>query len=92
MLMYGFAVTQLDEALRYKSDGSELYSRWGHCYFSLAYLFRPHYDPGVDLPSNRNGAKAADYLNHVYLQIVWKLWESQTPEACPGLYFYSFIC
>jgi len=55
-------VTQFDEALRYKSEGNVFCSRWGDCYFALTWLLRPHYDPGVDSPSNRNGANSADNL------------------------------
>ena len=35
MLMEGYEVAQLDEALRCKSEGSGFDSEWGHCYFSL---------------------------------------------------------
>ena len=45
----GHAVAQLAEALRYKPEG-----RGFDWHFSLTYSFRPHYDPGVDLNSNRN--------------------------------------
>ena len=42
-------MTQLVEALRYKSEGRGFDSRWCHWNF-----FRPHYGPGVDSASNRN--------------------------------------
>ena len=42
------------EALSYKRVGSGSNSRWCHWNFSLTQSFRPHYGPGVDLPSNRN--------------------------------------
>jgi len=35
MLMLGYEVVQLDEALRSKSEDSVFSSRWGDCYFSL---------------------------------------------------------
>ena len=41
----GYAVALLVEALRYKSEGRGLDSRWCHW---------PHYGPGVDSASNRN--------------------------------------
>ena len=48
----GYAVAQLVEALRYKSEGHGFDSRWCHWNFSLPYSFRLHYDPGVDSASN----------------------------------------
>jgi hypothetical protein len=50
----GYAVAQLVEALRYKSEGRGLDSRWCHWNFSLTCSFRPHYGPGVDSASNRH--------------------------------------
>jgi len=50
----GHAVVQLDEALRYKSEGSGFDFRWCHWNFSLKLSFWPHYGPGVDPASNRN--------------------------------------
>ena len=47
-------VTQLVEALRYKSEGRGFDFRWCHWNFSLTYFFRPHYGSGVDSASNRN--------------------------------------
>jgi len=47
-------VTQLVEALRYKSEGRVFDFRWCHWNFLLAWPFRPHYCPGVDSASNRN--------------------------------------
>jgi hypothetical protein len=32
-LVVGYAMTQLVEALRYKPEGHECDSRWGHCDF-----------------------------------------------------------
>ena len=56
-------VTQLFEALHYKPEGRGFVFRLRHSKLS----FLPHYDPGVDVDSNRNeyqgylpGAKAAD--------------------------------
>jgi hypothetical protein len=46
-----YAGAQLVEALRrYKPEGRELDSWWGHLNFS----FRSYYGPGVNLASNRN--------------------------------------
>jgi hypothetical protein len=50
----GNAVTYLIEALRYKQEGREFYSRWGHSIFQLTYPLQPHYGPGVESASNRN--------------------------------------
>jgi len=50
----GARVVQLVEALRYKSEGRDLDSRWCQWNFSLTQSFRPHYGPGVDSASNRN--------------------------------------
>jgi hypothetical protein len=46
---------QLVEALRYNLKGPGFDSRSCHRNFSLTLSFRPHYGPGVDLASNRNG-------------------------------------
>jgi hypothetical protein len=35
-------------------EGRGFDSRWFHWNSSLTSTFRPHYDPGVDLVSNRN--------------------------------------
>ena len=43
------AVTQLVEALRYKSGGRGFDSRWCHWNSSLT-SFRPHYGPGLTQP------------------------------------------
>jgi len=50
----GYAVTQLDEALRYKPEGRGFDSQWCHWYFSLTLSFRPYYGPGVYSASDRN--------------------------------------
>jgi hypothetical protein len=62
----GYAVVQLVEALRYKSEDHGFNSRWCHWNFSLIYSFRPQCGPGVDSASNINeyqkyflGVKAA---------------------------------
>jgi len=47
-------VAQLVEALRYKSEGRGVDSRWYHWNTSLTLSFRPHCGPGVDSASNRN--------------------------------------
>ena len=64
--IWGHAVAQLVEALRYKPEGRGFDSRWYHWNFSLILSFWPHYGPGVDSASNRNeyqeyflGVKAA---------------------------------
>jgi len=35
VIMYGYAMAQLVEVLRYKLEGCEFDSRWGHWDFSL---------------------------------------------------------
>jgi len=64
--IWGHAVAQLVETLRYKSEGHGFDSRWCHWNFSLTQSFQPHYGPGVDPAANRNeyqkyflGVKAA---------------------------------
>jgi hypothetical protein len=52
--MWGYAVAQLVEALRYKPEGRGFDSRWGYWGFSLTLSFRPHYVCRVDLASSRN--------------------------------------
>ena len=54
MYVWGHAVAQLVETLRYKPEGRGLDSRWFHWNISLTQSFRPHYGPGVDSGSNRN--------------------------------------
>jgi hypothetical protein len=44
------AVAQLVEALRCKSEGRGVDSRWCHWNFSLTYSIRPHYGPGLIQP------------------------------------------
>ena len=46
---------QLVETMRYKPEGRAFNSRWCHRNFSLTQSFWPHYGPGVDSASNRNG-------------------------------------
>jgi len=53
-IVWGHAVAQLVEALRYKLVGLGFDSRWCHWNFSLTLPFRPHCGPGVDSASNRN--------------------------------------
>ena len=43
-----YVMAQLFETLRYKSESCDLDSRRGHEDFTWTYLFKPHYDPGVD--------------------------------------------
>jgi len=50
---WGHTVAQLVEALRYKPEGREFYSRWCHWSFSLTQSFRPHYGPGFNSDSNK---------------------------------------
>jgi hypothetical protein len=52
--MWGYAVGQLVEALRYKPEGRWFDSRWGQWNFSVTSSFWSHYGPGVDSASNRN--------------------------------------
>ena len=54
LIMGRYAVAQLVEALRYKSEGCKFDSRWCHWNFSLTYSFQSHYGPGVDSASNWN--------------------------------------
>ena len=51
---WGHAVTQLVEALRYKSESRGFDSRWRHWNFTLISSFRPQCGPGVDSASKRN--------------------------------------
>ena len=55
----GNAVTQLVETLRYKPEGCEFDSRWGHWNFSLTLSFRPHCGPGVDSASEASEYRAS---------------------------------
>jgi len=41
----GYAVVQLVEPLRYKSEGRGFDAQWCHWNFSLTSSFRPHYGP-----------------------------------------------
>jgi hypothetical protein len=50
----GNAVSQLVEALRYKTEGRGFDSRWCHWNFTLIQSFRQHCGPEVDSASNRN--------------------------------------
>jgi len=63
LLLLGYVVAQLVEVLRYKLEGRWFDFRWCHWNFSLALSFRPHYGPGVDSASNRNGYQ--DYFRGV---------------------------
>jgi len=54
IIIWGRAVAQLVEPLRYKSEGRGFDSRWCHWNFSFTQSFRPHYGPGVDPASNGN--------------------------------------
>jgi hypothetical protein len=42
-------------ALCYKPEGRGFESRWGHWIFQLTSSIQPHYGPGIDSASNRNG-------------------------------------
>ena len=64
--IYGARGGVVIKAPRYKPAGRGFDFRWCHRNFSVAYSFRSHYGPGVDLSSNRNeyqvyflGVKAA---------------------------------
>ena len=52
--MWGHAVLQLVEAMRYKPEGRGFDSRWCPWNFSLTLSFESHCGPGVDSASNRN--------------------------------------
>ena len=54
IFVWGHALAQLVEALRYKPEGRGFDSRWFHRNLSMTYCFQPHNGPGVDLVSNRN--------------------------------------
>jgi hypothetical protein len=53
-LLWGYAVAQLVEALRYKPEGCGFDSWWSHWKFSVPYSFRSHCGSGVDSASNIN--------------------------------------
>ena len=92
----GYAVTQLVEALRYKSEGRGFDSRCCHWNFSS---FRSHCGPGVDSVFNRNeyqeyflGGKGGRCVGLTTLAPTCvdclEMWEPQPPgtlRACPGL-------
>ena len=98
-LLMGHAVTQLVEALRYKSEGRGFDCRCCHRNFSLTYSFRPHYGPGVDSASKRNeyqeyflGGKGGRWVGLTTLPPscadCLEIWEPQPPgtlRACPGM-------
>jgi len=78
-----FAVAQLVEALRYKSEGRWFDSWWCQWNFSLTFSFLSRYGPGVGSASNRNeyqeyflGVNAADVYGwqpyHIHVPIVLK--------------------
>jgi hypothetical protein len=52
--LWGHAVAQLVEELRYKPEGRGIDSRLCHWNFSFTLSFRPHHGPGVDSASNIN--------------------------------------
>ena len=60
MFVWGHAVAQLVEALRYKPEGRVFDSRWSHWDISLIKSFQPHYGPRVDSASNRNKYQGID--------------------------------
>jgi len=100
IIYVGYAVTQLAEAQRYKSEGRGFDSRWCHWNFSLAQSFHPHYGPGVDSTPNRNeyqqyflreGGKGGRCVGLTTLPYscadCLEIWEPQRPgtlRACPG--------
>jgi hypothetical protein len=93
------AVAQLVEALRFKPEGRGFDSRRCLSNFSLTQSFRPHWCPGVDSASNRNGYQ--EYIlggkgGRCVGLTTWppscadchKIWDPQPPGAlrtCPGL-------
>ena len=99
MTWRGYAVAQLVETLRYKSEGRGFDTRWCHRNFSLTKSFRPHYAHGVESASNRNeyqeyflGGKGGRCVRLINLPTscadCLEIWEPQTAgtlKACPGL-------
>jgi len=105
--IWGHAVAQLVEALRYKPEGRGFDSRWYHWNFSLILSFWPHYGPGVDSASNRNeyqeyflGVKAAgvraDNLTTIMCRLSWNLeasnsWNPQGLSRCVMGLLYLYL-
>jgi hypothetical protein len=54
MYMWRYVVTRLVEVQRYNLQGRRFYSRCVHLDFSVTSYFRPHYNSGIDLASERN--------------------------------------
>jgi hypothetical protein len=54
LVLIGYTVVQLVEALCYKPEGRRFNSWWCHWNFSLTQSFRPHYGPGVHSAPIRN--------------------------------------
>jgi hypothetical protein len=78
-----YAVAQLVEALRCKSEDRGFDSRWDHWDFSLTQTFRSHYGPGVDSASNTNdyhgsflGAKRPGRKADNLPTLKWRLFRS----------------
>ena len=105
IIIYGHALVQLVEALRYQSAGHGFDSRWYHWNFSLTQFFRPLYGPGVDSASNRNqyqeyflegtggwclGLTTLPPSCAASLEI-WEPHLLGKRMACPGLYLDCFI-
>ena len=91
-------VALLVEALRYKPEGRKLDSPWYYRDFLVTESFMPHFGPGVDSASKRNGGKGGWWVGLTtvpsscddYLEI----WGPQPPgtlRGCPGLYRDCFV-
>ena len=75
----------LPETLHYKLEGLRLFSRWGHCVFSLTYSLWPHNGPGINSATNKDeyqeyfmGDKGGRCVG-LTVAIIEKLWEPSVP-------------
>jgi hypothetical protein len=71
---------QLVEALCYKPEVCEFYSRLGHWHFLLIKSFRSHYDPWCNWTCNRD-----EYRQYLVGVKVADAWGSQFPASCADL-------
>ena len=89
------------EAVGYKPEGLGFDSGWGHWDFSVTSSYWPHYCPGVNSSSNRNGnrehllgGKGGRYVGLRTSPPLCAVCQSPTAQrACPGLYrdCFSFV-
>ena len=95
-----YALAQMVKALRYKLEGREFDSWWGHWNFPLTYFFGPHCGPGVESASKKieyQPVLRADNLTSFMCWLSGKFWEPQIPgvlravQACKrtDLSFYD---